>query len=397
MDKTIVYIISPRSASSKTPGRKIGEIIKTWSKKNKVYPVFGGDLKLGVNSNNDLPSSYGNSNVHNQTYRKSLIWISLSELKDIIHTFVTLFFLKKEFNKVNVDLIWERSSRLHWAGLMYAKQRKLPYILEWKDHLIPYKMSLFKWLALFIESKKIKNATCIVVESNVLRVHLSEKYQISKDKILVALNAVEYETFARKDRSQVQFSFNNSEISNKKFVISYLGSFAFYHDSKLLVEAAKILMSKTNDIAIVMVGDGKDRQECFDLAKEHKVLNKNLFFYAPVSKELVPDILSLTDIAVLPGSTDIISPIKVMEYMSSGSVSLVPDYECNREVVKHKTTGYLFKPHNAVALSEAILDIINNPDLRAEIQKGGASYAETFLTWDLTWGLTLDKILKISV
>ncbi len=67
------------------------------------------------------------------------------------------------------DLIWERSSRLHCAGMLVARKIGVPYVLEWKDHLVPYRLSFYRGRALKMEKRKNHEADFIVVESEVLR------------------------------------------------------------------------------------------------------------------------------------------------------------------------------------------------------------------------------------
>jgi len=393
MDKKLIYLISGRSATSKNPGRKISEIIKVWEIKYKIYSVFGGDLPFGIGYKKDKIDSYGSAAYHQQSFRKSFVWTTLSEFKDVIHTFITLFHLFKNYKSEAVDIIWERSTRLHWAGLIFSKIKNVPYILEWKDHLIPEQKSLLKSFARYIEKKKILKAEFIVIESSILKNWIVKEYNIDSNKVLVALNAVNYSDFSKRN-------INNSENLKKynfqthKTTVTYLGSFAFYHDSKRLVLAAKILFELNPDITIYMVGDGKDKNDCINLAKDLNIHEKNIFFMPPVKKEEVPEILHNSAIAVLPGSTDIICPVKIMEYMAAGCVTIAPDYECNKEVIHHLKNGMLFKAGDEKSLAEVINQIANNKILAGRISKNGMEYAKTNLSWEITWGKTLEFILN---
>jgi len=393
MDKKLIYLISGRSASSKNPGRKISEIITVWSRKYKVFSVFGGDLFLGVGSLKNSLESYGSAKYHQQSFRKSYLWTTFSEIKDIIHTFITLFHLIKNYKRESVAIIWERSTRLHWAGLIFSKIKKIPYVLEWKDHLIPEQKSLLKRLARYIEKKKILEAEYVVIESNVLKNWIVNEYNIDSKKVLVALNAVNYTDFSKKNIDNRGYT-QKSNFKTLKTIVTYLGSFTFYHDSKRLVLAAKILFEINPDIAIYMIGDGKDKKDCIKLANELNISGKNIFFMPPVKKEEVPEILHNSDIAVLPGSTDIICPVKIMEYMAAGCVTIAPDYECNKEVIQHLKNGLLFKTGDEKSLAEVINQIANDKAIAFEISENGMEYAKTNLSWEITWGKTLDFIIN---
>ena len=393
--KKIIYIISPRSAYSSNPGRKIASIIELWKKKYDVITFFGGDL-LG----NTPPSisNYGNASVYEKSYRKSALLEPLvhtaSELKDIVHNIRSYNFLKKQYKDEKIDLVWERSSRLHFAGLLYAKKHKLPYVLEWKDNLVNYKFSFLKPIALYFERYKCEQADKIVVESHVLKDALS-KEGIDSNKIIVAHNASDSSVFIRDEKEGAKYR-DSLGIDKETILIGYLGSYAFYHDAVRLVLAAKILKERgyENKIKFLMVGNGKEYKECLDAATKTEVLETILIMKEAVPKEEVPKILSAIDISVLPGSTDIISPIKVLEYMASETAVVVPDYSCNREVITNNTDGLLFEPKNEMDLADKIESLLLKPErIKAFGKKAKETVAENF-SWESTWGHALDDILQ---
>jgi glycosyltransferase involved in cell wall biosynthesis len=393
--KKIIYIISPRSAFSSNPGRKISSIIELWKKKYEVITFFGGDI-LGITP--PTASNYGNVATHAKSYRKSKLLEPLvhtvSELKDIIHNIKSYLFLKEKYANENIDLVWERSSRLHFAGLLFAKKYHLPYVLEWKDNLVNYKWSLLKPLALYFERYKCQQADQIVVESQVLKDELG-KEGVDTNKIIVAHNASDSSVFVRDEDLGEEYR-RSIDIDKDIILIGYLGSYAFYHDAKRLVLAAKILKQKgyENKIKFLMVGNGKEYQECLSLAKEIGVFDNILIMKPAVPKEEVPKILSAIDISVLPGSTDIISPIKVLEYMASKTAVVVPDYACNREVVTHNEDGLLFEPNNETDLANKIESLILKPE---SIKILGIKANETVtkrFSWENTWGRALDNIVR---
>jgi glycosyltransferase involved in cell wall biosynthesis len=113
-----------------------------------------------------------------------------------------------------------------------------------------------------------------------------------------------------------------------------------------------------------------------------------------VEKEKVPSILSVIDISVLPGSTDIICPIKIMEYMAAETAVIAPDYNCNREIIIDKINGVLFKPADLKNLIDQILFLLTDDKKRIEIAKQGQDYVRDNLIWEQTWGSVLKNILN---
>ncbi len=390
----LFYLISGRSAVERTIGRKIPSVVASFSSSAKVKLICGGDLEGGIaydiSSINNIPT---NADYYKKWYRKlsvlDFFTRTLSEVKDIYHNKSSYKYL------LNIDtvpdLVWERSSRLHYAGLKYAKKKGIPCVLEWKDHLIPYKYSLLKPYALYIESKKNKIADYVVVESFELKKRLSES-GVDAEKIHVAYNAVDPDEFVKSVDSNLLIR-NKYGFRETDMIIGYVGSYAFYHDSIRMIKAADILNKRgLEQVKFLLVGSGKDYNICHSLAEEKGLLGKNIFMVPQVPKEDVPMYLSAMDVTLLPGSTDIICPIKVMEYMAAKSVVMVPDYACNREVINQEN-GILFTPFSEKDIADKIEQLCGDPGKRFDLGENARKTVIEKFTWNKTYGRVLTDIL----
>jgi glycosyltransferase involved in cell wall biosynthesis len=392
--KALIYVCGGRSFRTATLGRKIFSVVRVWKDMDYVVKhICGGDVAGGESET--INPSYGAVEYHGKWYRKLAFFNffvhSISELRDIVHDAKMRKLIEHEYTNFSVPLIWERSCRLHAAGLSVAKKFGVIYVLEWKDNLIPYKYSLFKWYAKRVEDNKVKEADYIVVESKVLKEQLIEEYLLQdEEKIIVANNAVDVDEFQSTNsaRSVIRKKYGMQE---SEFVIGYVGSYAFYHDTLRILKAAKICSNPK--IRFLMVGNGKD-YAAFKSSLEASDLDKTRFIFEhPVDKHLVPEILSGVDAAILPGSTNIICPIKVQEYMSMGLPTLVPDYECNREVIENCKNGVLFKPGDEKSLSAAIIMLFENPDKRSAMGLEARKTVVKKYSWKATWGAALKRAL----
>ena len=317
---------------------------------------------------------------------------TISEYRDIKHNTQMYQTLERILKDRHFDLIWERSSRLHFAGLALAKKYNIPYVLEWKDNLVEYPLSLFRRYALKTEARKNHDANFIVVESDVLRTQLCI-HGVDKQKILVAHNAVDIDQFKFDGEARIKMR-KSLNIQNNETLIGYMGSYAFYHDTIRLVKAARLLRDHSVDqIKFLMVGAGREYISSYRFAKECDVLNTKLIMKNAVTQDEVPAILSALDIAVLPGSTEIICPIKVQEYMSCGLPTLIPDYPCNREVMSDGVTGMFFEPKNEQSLAHKILLLSKDPELRKRLGSEARQEVMNRFSWLNTWGKALDDIL----
>lgn len=333
-----------------------------------------------------------------ETGLRQMKWVqpfvnSISEKRDIEHDRKVITAARKMVSQRRPDIIWERSARLHKAGLLAAREIGVPYVLEWKDHLIPYSLSLYHRKAVETERQKNESADFIVVESNKLKNDLAGD-GVKSDKIIVAHNAINPQDFKIDVNSRRQYR-DKWNIKDNQVLAGYLGSYNFYHDAVRLVLASDILRTQgRTDIKIIMVGSGKEYNQSRNLAEKKKLLGTMLDMkpWAP-SKE-VPGILSALDIAVLPGSTDIICPIKVQEYMALGLPTVLPDYPCNREVITDGQTGLFFEPKNERSLAEKLGNLASNAELRKKIGNIAAANVLQRFTWEKTWGWALQEIFR---
>jgi glycosyltransferase involved in cell wall biosynthesis len=188
-------------------------------------------------------------------------------------------------------------------------------------------------------------------------------------------------------------------VDNETILVGYLGSYAFYHDTARLVLAAEII--RESDVAekvkILMVGAGKEYADSRKLADGLGLLDDMLIMKPGVAKDEVPGILAALDIAILPGSTDIICPIKIQEYMACELPSIVPDYTCNREVLDNGRTGVLFSPRDEQDLAAKICALAVDSQARLHIGQEARKEVQRRFTWENTWGAALEKILRTVV
>lgn len=388
----MLYLISGRSAASWNIGRKISEVTNAFRKHADTDLLCGGDIKGGRGYQNETHEMCSVAEYHAKWYRKNPIVNffvrSISEMKDMAHCFYSYQYIKNSGNQY--ELIWERSSRLHCAGIFYAKRHSIPCVLEWKDHLIDYKWSFFKPLALYVEKWKNRSADYIAVESEVLKDMLISE-GVNPDKIYVTYNAVNPEEFKRKSDASCRVR-EELGIGVDEIIVGYVGSYAFYHDSIRMIKAAKILRDKgVDNIKWLLIGDGKDKKECEQLARKERLYGDSIIMLPFQKKEVIPDYLSAMDVTVLPGSTDIICPIKVMEYMAAKSVVLVPDYTCNREIIDG-TNGLLFAPFDEVSMAMEITKVSKDRNVCRQLGDAARKTVCEKLTWDKTYGHVLEMI-----
>jgi glycosyltransferase involved in cell wall biosynthesis len=107
-------------------------------------------------------------------------------------------------------------------------------------------------------------------------------------------------------------------------VAGYLGSHGAANGVDVLVRAAAVLRDRgAGGIALVLVGDGPDKQRCRELAAALGLGGNDILFVPPVPKRAVPEVLAALDVALFP-LRDVpvfrygLSSNKLFDYLASG-------------------------------------------------------------------------------
>jgi glycosyltransferase involved in cell wall biosynthesis len=109
-----------------------------------------------------------------------------------------------------------------------------------------------------------------------------------------------------------------------RLVAGYVGSHGAANGVDVLVRAAAVLRDRgVGDIALVLVGDGPDKQRCERLAEALALGEDSILFASPVPKREVPALLEALDVTLFP-LRDVpvfrygLSSNKLFDYLASG-------------------------------------------------------------------------------
>lgn len=99
------------------------------------------------------------------------------------------------------------------------------------------------------------------------------------------------------------------------------------------------------------------------------------------SVEDIPALLATADIALLTSHEEGFSNA-ILEYMATGLPAIVTDVGGNAEAIAHDQVGLVVPPHDPVALSEAILRLVQNPALRRQFGQAAKELAHSRYSLD---------------
>jgi glycosyltransferase involved in cell wall biosynthesis len=163
-------------------------------------------------------------------------------------------------------------------------------------------------------------------------------------------------------------------IPTDKPIISYIGRLDAEKHLQALVKAfARI--APIYDCHLLIVGDGTDVENLQYLIEKLGVTNK-VTFTGRVSDEDLPLLHQVGTVYVMPSPVELQS-IATLEAMASGQPVVAVDAGALKELCQNDRNGFLCELDDDVQLAIAILAIISDKELRAQMSKQSLVIAKT--------------------
>jgi glycosyltransferase involved in cell wall biosynthesis len=204
---------------------------------------------------------------------------------------------------------------------------------------------------------------------------------VDPDKVIIVPNGVS-EEFLRPlpdDQGKLKASLG---IEPGEHVVGLVSSLVAHEGIGTLLEAVKMLNDRGVRTRALIVGDGPERPA---LQRQAAALGVDAIFPGRVPMSQVRAYHAVLDAFVVPRTPDrvcqLVTPLKPVEAMASGLPVVVSGVKALSEIVHDKVTGLLSPPLDAAALADTLAELLDRPELRAEL--GGN--AREWVARDRTW------------
>lgn len=162
-----------------------------------------------------------------------------------------------------------------------------------------------------------------------------------------------------------------------EYIIGMVATFSEYKDYTTYYQAAKLLLTKRQDITFLAIGNNTDSPSSQQLAgnnlKEH--------FRLLGEKSGIESYINAMDICVLATFTEGISN-SIMEYMALGKPVIATSGGGTNEIVEDGKTGILIKPSDAEILANKMELLLNNPELCLKMGISGKKRIQNYFSID---------------
>ncbi len=182
----------------------------------------------------------------------------------------------------------------------------------------------------------------------------------------------------------------------KKFLIGYIGVIGEQEGLDLLLESAKYILTKRDDIHYGIVGGGTHLNEIKSLCEKMELSN-HFDFYGRVDDQTMIDVLNTADVCVNPDKptamNDLSTMNKIMEYMALKKP--IVQYTLKEGQFSSKEASLYAKNTDPIDFAEKILQLLDDEELRDKMSNLGYKRVKNELSWDYESKKLVDFYKKV--
>jgi glycosyltransferase involved in cell wall biosynthesis len=142
------------------------------------------------------------------------------------------------------------------------------------------------------------------------------------------------------------------------------------HD--LFLEAARLVHPQMPQTRFLIAGSGPLEEKYKDFVRQHDMQDYTLFLGL---RDDISLIWGATDVGLLCSDTETL-PVSLLEAGACGVPVVGTDVEGIRQVIQQRVNGLLVPHNDPQALAQAIVQLLQNPQQRAEMGKAACQFVE---------------------
>ena len=189
--------------------------------------------------------------------------------------------------------------------------------------------------------------------------------------------------------------------NKKEAIVVYIGTLGKVRKMDFLLRVFEKVLKKEMNVRLFLVGGSEDPSDEKFLKDEAKRLRID---HAVIVTGFLPQneawqYVKEADLCVSPIYPAPIlncgSPTKLIEYMAMGKAVVANDHPEQHLVISESKAG-ICVPYEETAFAEAIVYLLNNPDVARQMGVRGRKYVETKRNYEQTADLVETKLLELS-
>lgn len=219
--------------------------------------------------------------------------------------------------------------------------------------------------------KKLKNrlplfpADHLVAVSEYVRQRFLNTYCWPQDKCSVAPNGIVPYTL---DAQNKDYAYTQFHIPKDATIVISTGRANSYKRIDFIIDCANKVISEygMTKLYFIYCGDGPDIDSFKKRAEEYRLGDHFVF---AGNRSDVPRLLQSATIGIHASRGEVGYSLSILEYMSAGLITLVPDNPSVCAAIRDKKNGYIYPEGDIEVVAELLRDIVKEPEQNELISK----------------------------
>ncbi len=257
-------------------------------------------------------------------------------------------------------------------GIPAAVLARVPVIISSQrdlGHLDLYKSRRRIWLR-----RLQRLSTAVLTNANAVREAVLAEDHFAPDKVKVIHNGVDLDRFSQRSQDRTWLSPTGNQ---ERWVVLVGNMHGDIKGHPTLIAAAEAVVREFPGVKFLFAGDGQRRKEFEEQSARLGIANH---FHFLGRRDDVPRILCCCEIGVLPSKAEGL-PNAVLEYLAAGLPTIASRVGGNAEIIEDGKTGLLVPPEDSAALSDALLRLLRNSNLAADLGNNGREFVAAEFTF----------------
>src|SRR3989338_3333175 len=266
--------------------------------------------------------------------------------------------LLKEIKKINPDVIITYLFHADKIGRIFLKAttkiKIIPFLRTTYNHRNYWPARLFEKLTKYFVKNYLANSESV-------KNFYVENIGVKREKITVIPNGVDVDFYDKIERDE-----NLREslgIRPEETAIICVANLHINKGHKYLLEAFENIYKENNNVKLLIVGDGEEKENLLKQIENYQSKNNILFLG---KRNDVPKLLKISDIFVFPTLFEGMSNV-IMEAMASGLPIITTNIPENKGLIEDNKTGILVQIKNSAEIKNSLKKIIENQEIRIKI------------------------------
>ena len=184
------------------------------------------------------------------------------------------------------------------------------------------------------------------------------------EKIKVVYHGIDYEKYSTANKRDLRMEFG---LSPQDLIIGFVGRLSIQKGIIYMLDAFKLVVEKFKNVQLIIAGTGELEVMVEEFVSKFNLENR---IHLLGFRKDISDLMKTFDIFLLPSLWEGFG-IVLIEAMAAEKPIVATNTSSIPEIVKDGRNGILVPPENAEAISNALMKLISEPELRLKFGDEG--------------------------